>query len=108
MGRFLVLAAGRPIVALPVDGVLRRIAVHAFPPHVAVVGERDVREDRVLLDRLHRVRIRLVIRARRDAEEAGLGIDGVELAVVARLDPGDVVADRRHFPAFLLEIPWAE
>jgi hypothetical protein len=31
--------------------------------------------------------------ARRDAEVAGLGVDRVELAVGAGLDPGDVVAD---------------
>ncbi len=95
--------SGRPVVALPVDGVRRRLAVHAFPPDVAVVGQRDVGEDRVFLDRLHRVRIRLVIRAGRDAEKSGFRVDGVKLAVLVGLDPGDVVADGRHFPAFFLK-----
>ena len=53
------------------------------------------------LQRLHRVRIRFVRRARRDAEVAGLGIDRVEVAVGARLQPRDVVADRRDLPAFV-------
>ena len=34
-----------------------------------------------------------------DAEEAGLGVDGVEAAVVAELHPGDVVADGLDLPA---------
>ena len=37
--------------------------------------------------------------ARGDAEEAGLGVDGVEAAVVAELHPGDVVADGLDLPA---------
>ena len=37
--------------------------------------------------------------AGRDAEEAGLGVDRVEAAVVAELHPGDVVADRLDLPA---------
>ena len=41
----------------------------------------------------------LLVRARGDAEVAGLGVDRVEPAVLAGLDPGDVVADRRHLPA---------
>ena len=32
----------------------------------------------------------------RDAEEAALGIDGAELAVLVHVDPGDVVAHRPH------------
>src|SRR6185503_7618106 len=67
---------GGPFVALPVDRMLGRLAGHPLPPDVPVVGQGTVREDRVLLDRCHRVRIRLVARVRRDAEEAGLGIEG--------------------------------
>ena len=84
---------------LPVDRVLRRLAGHPLPPDVAVVGLGAVGEDRVALDRVHRVRVGLVAGVRRDAEEAGLGVDGVEAAVVAELHPGDVVADRLHLPA---------
>ena len=38
---------GRPVVAVPVDQVRGRLLRHALPPDVAVVGERDVGEDRV-------------------------------------------------------------
>src|SRR5699024_8028671 len=33
---------GSPVVALPVNEVLRSVAIHALPPDVAVVGECDV------------------------------------------------------------------
>ena len=63
---------------LPVGQVRRRLA-HALPPDVAVVGQRDVGEDRVALrDRAHRVRVGVVVGAGRDAEEAVLRVDGVE------------------------------
>ena len=39
---------GLPVVALPVDQVIRRIVADAFPPDIAVIGERDVGEDGVL------------------------------------------------------------
>ena len=45
-----------------------------------------------------------LVGARRHAEESGLGIDGVDLAVGRRLDPGDVVTDAGHFPAFVLKL----
>ena len=51
------------------------------------------------LQHLHRVRIRFVRGARRDAEIARLRIDRVEPPVVVRLDPRDVVADGRDLPA---------
>ncbi len=46
----------RPVVAVPVDRVVGRLAGHPLPPDVAVVGPGAVGEDRVSLDRLHRVR----------------------------------------------------
>jgi hypothetical protein len=42
---------------------------------------------------------RLVAGAGGHAEEAGLGVDGVEAAVLAELHPGDVVADGLALPA---------
>ncbi len=86
--------------------VLGRIAVHAFPPHVAVVGERDVGEDAVGLDGLHRAGVGRIGRAGRDAEVAGLGVDRVETSIGVRLDPGDVVADGGDLPV-VSERPWA-
>ena len=75
-----------------------RLAGHPLPPDVAVVGLGAVGEDRVALDRVHRVRVGLVAGVRGDAEEAGLGVDRVEAAVLAELHPGDVVADRLDLP----------
>ena len=50
-----------------------------MPSHqTSPVGPGAVGEDRVLLDRLHRVRVGLVTGAGCDAEEACLGVDGVK------------------------------
>ena len=72
---------------------------HAFPPHVAVVGQRDVGEDDVFLQRRHGIEVGLLAGAGGHAEETGFGVDGVEPAVLCRLDPGDVVADGGDLPA---------
>ena len=88
-----------PVVALPVDQVVG-LALQALPPHVAVVGLGDVGEDGVARrDGLHRVGVGVPVGARRDAEEAELGVDGVEPAVLAEPHPGDVVADGLGAPA---------
>ncbi len=93
-------ARGRgPVVAVPVGQVRRGLLGHALPPHVAVVGERAVGEDRVALDRVDRVGVGVLARPRRHTEEARLGVDRVEAAVLAELHPRDVVADRLHRPA---------
>ena len=92
-------ASRRPALALPVGQVGRSLLGHAFPPDVAIVGQGDIREDGVGPDRLHRIWIRIVGGARGDAEETGLGIDGVQAAVGAGLQPGDVVAERGDLPA---------
>ena len=97
--RCLAAAVGRPFLALPVGELRGRRVGHAFPPDVAVRRQGDVREDAVVRHRRHRVRVRLVARARRDAEEAELRIDRIETTVGTRLDPGDVIADRRDLPA---------
>ena len=77
-----------------------RVALEALPPDVAVVGQRDVGEQRVaLLDGAHRVRVGLPVGARRDAEEAELRVDRVEPAVLAEAHPRDVVADGLGAPA---------
>jgi hypothetical protein len=51
------------------------------------------------LERGHGVVVGLLRGAGGDAEVAGFRVDGVEAAVLARLDPGDVVADRGDLPA---------
>ena len=95
---------GRPVLALPVDQVRGQLAAvvlfHAFPPHVAIVGQCDVGEDDVVIEALHAVGVGVQVGARSHAEVTRLGVDGVQVTVVVRLDPGDVVTDGGDFPAF--------
>ena len=72
---------------------------HALPPDVAVVGERGVGEDAVAVEGEDGVRVGVLVGAGRHAEEAGLGVDGVEAAVGAELHPADVVTHRLDLPA---------
>ncbi len=80
--------------ALPLFRVDRRVLVEALPPDGVVVEVAgDVREDRALLRGDQRVRVRLHVRARRNAEEAVLRVDRIQSAVLAGTHPRDVVAD---------------
>ena len=94
-----------PGIAAPVDEVLGRGVGHALPPDAAVGlavgphGERDVGEDGVAVERRHGVGVGLVGCSGSDAEEAGLGVDGAELATGVGLDPCDVVAHRPNLPS---------
>ena len=91
---------GRPVVAVPVGEVGRRLVGHALPPHVAVVGEGDVGEDRVaLVDRGDGVRVGRLAGAGGDAEEPELRVHGIEPTVLTEAHPGDVVADHLGLPA---------
>src|SRR5262249_41309419 len=73
----------RPVLAVPVDQVRRRLA-HALPPDVAVIGTRDVGEQRVALGHgAHRVRVGLVVGARGHTEQAVLRVHRVQPAVLA-------------------------
>ncbi len=97
-------AAGRPA-----DGVQGRrsqsvsssgaLGVMFLPPHIALVGQRAIREDRVVAQGAHGVGVGAQSRARRHPEEPGLRVDGVEPAVRCRLHPGDVVTDGLDGPA---------
>ena len=95
-------AAGRPPASRgcpPSRSLGRRLVGEALPPHVAVRTQRDVREDGVAPQRLDRRDIRRLAGARRDAEESGFGVDRPEAAVIARAQPGDVVAEGLDAPA---------
>ena len=72
-------------LALPIES--RRAAFQAFPPWLVVGGDRDVREDRVVLNHVVRVVIRLAIGARNDTEVAGFRIDRPQRAVGTDVDP---------------------
>ena len=63
--------------------------------------DRDVGEDRVARAASPSRSGWSSRRARRDAEEAGLGVDGPQAAVRTGTHPGDVVADRPDLPARL-------
>src|SRR5579863_9099006 len=95
---------GGPGVAAPVDRLGWRGVGHALPPYVAVGDAvlsdlRDVGEDAVGAQGRHGVGVGLLAGPGCDAEEAVLGVDGAELAVLVRLDPRDVVADRPDLPS---------
>ena len=93
---------GGPVFALPVDQVIGQFAgvfFHAFPPHVAVIGQCDVGEDHILVQAQHAVGVGLHVGAGSHAKITSFRVDGVHLAVGVRLDPSDVVANGGDFPA---------
>ena len=94
-------ATGRrgPVLALPVDEMRGRLVGQALPPHIAVIGERDVGEDAVGVEGLHGVGIGVHAGAGGDAEETRFGVDGVEASVLAEAHPRDVVTDCLDGPA---------
>ena len=75
------------------------LGVHLLPIDVAVLGQSDIGEDAILVERLHGVEVACLRGAGRHAEKAGLGIDGVEPPVRAEFHPADVVADGLGLPA---------
>ena len=76
-------AVGRPVVALPVDQVRGRLAV--MPSHHTSPSSVSATLVKIVFSRIDAIALGLVVirRARGDAEVAGLGVDRVELAVVA-------------------------
>ena len=70
-------------VATPVSQAGRRIA-ETFPPRSTIFRYRDVGVNAVVPNCRHRVRIRLAVRARRDAEESEFGIDRPQSPVRSR------------------------
>ena len=56
MGRF-VFRCRRPVIAAPIDRMRGRRSVFSFPPSVAVISERDVGVNCVVLNRAHGVRV---------------------------------------------------
>ena len=95
----LVLGVRGPLVAQPVDEVLR-LVLQALPPDILVVGQADVGVQGVArLHGLHRDRVGGVVGARRHAEEAILRVHGVQATVLAEAQPRDVVSDDLRAPA---------
>ena len=102
MGALLLGGLAIPGLAGPIQSVLGRILVQAFPPHgvvVQVVGH--VGEDGALLGGNQSVGVGLHVGAGGHAEEAVLGVDGVQLAIGALAHPGDVVAHGPNLVALI-------
>ena len=89
----------RPPFAPPVQAFGRRLLRHAFPPHAPFGRQGHVCENRVPRDGGQGVGIRRSRRPWRDTKHTRLWIDRSQAPARVRLDPGDVVADHRHFPA---------
>ncbi len=73
----------------------------ALPPRLVVRGQTDVGKDRVLANHLVGIAIGLGVGSRHHAEVSGFGIDGVQAAVLAGVQPGDVIADGPDLPALV-------
>ena len=77
----------------------------ALPPHITIIGQCHIGKDNVLVKRIDAIGICFEIGAWRNTKVTGLWIDCVKTrfagrSVFARLNPGDVVTNGSHFPAF--------
>ena len=77
----------------------RRLVCHSFPPNVAFVRFRDIGEDAVLCESLDGVRVSIHTRARSDAKETSFRINRVELAVITKFHPTDVITNGFYGPS---------
>ena len=92
-----------PGVALPVYAVLGGILVEALPPDGIVIRiVSDVGEYGALLGGSKSVGVGFLVGAGCNAEEAVLGVDGIEPAVLALSDPRNIVADAPYAVALLI------
>ena len=85
------------LAALPVHQARRALFRPCLPTTARATGVMAVFVKIVLLrSRRHDVRIRLAIRAGRDAKKSRLGIDRVQVPIRPDCHPGDIVAHRPH------------
>ena len=95
------LGVARPLLAVPVDDLTSGgILGQALPPDVTVLSLGNVGEDGVLVTGGQGIRVGLGGGAGGHTEEAVLGVDGVQLAVVTKAHPGNVVTDTLELPAW--------
>ena len=73
---------------------------HAFPPHIAIVGQCHVGENHVFIERAHAIGVGMHVGTRRDTKITCFRVDGIHLAISMWFDPSNVVADGGDFPAF--------
>ena len=98
----------RPIIAFPVDCMGWRFAIHAFPPDIAIIGQCDVGENHVFVQRVHTVFVGFAVGTRSHTEVAELWIDRVQTAVLTRFEPSDVVTHGSYFPAGVCGLRWLQ
>ena len=98
MSALLVAGLAVPGFARPIQSIFRRILVQAFPPYGVVVQVVSyVGEDGALTGRGQCIGVGLFVGARRHAEEAVFGVDGIQAAIFTLPHPSDVVADSPNF-----------
>jgi len=83
-----------PVAPLPIESRAWRSLGHASHHTSPSSVSATLVKMQFLVTAGHRVRVRVRAGAGRHAEEARLGVDGVQLPVLAGLDPRDVVAAR--------------
>ena len=92
-------AALRGVERFPLPVEHRRIEFASLPPGFVVRRQRDIGEQRVAVDHVEGVAIGGAIRTGHHAEISRFRIDGVQPAIGAGMQPGNVIADRPDLPA---------
>ncbi len=90
-----------PRASAPVGDIWRWLRCFAFPPHVLVMGARDIGVDRSAGNGHHCIRIGLAVSARCDAKIAIFRIHRPQAPIVAGPQPRDVITDGGNFPAII-------
>ena len=92
-------------LAGPVQQALGRLLGEALPPDGLLHGiQRHIGEDRIASGAGQGIGVAVGIGAGGHAEEAGLRVDGIELAVLAHAQPGDIITQRPYMIALLCVI----
>ncbi len=92
-------AVRSPVVALPVNQMIRCVLVNSFPPDVSVIRQCNVGINGVLCCTVHGIGVGFVGGSRCHSKEPCFRIDGIQASVFSEFHPGNVVSDGFHFPA---------
>ena len=88
-----------PLLAQPICQLLWRCFRHAFPPNISRFRQRNIGEDRVVLDGLHSTKIGTVRCSRSHSKEPGFRIDGIQSSILANVQPSNIVTNTTHCPS---------
>mmetsp|Transcript_59614 Transcript_59614/g.98373 ORF Transcript_59614/g.98373 Transcript_59614/m.98373 type:complete len:289 (-) Transcript_59614:967-1833(-) len=87
------------LVSIPCNHTFRRrIFGHTLPPYIALIRNRHIGKDCVLLNHCHRVLVTFVRSAGRDSKKSILWIDSIQFAIGSFSNPCDIIAETLHFP----------